>query len=50
LLRVIEENIDIVAFAMVDLQHHRCAASDRPMVDHNLFRVGLSNEVACYAK
>src|SRR5262249_17474066 len=26
LLRVVEENVDIMAFAMIDLQHHRCAA------------------------
>jgi len=50
LLRVIEKNIDVVAFAMVNLQHQRRTASNRPVVDDNLFRVNLSNEVACYAE
>ena len=29
-LRIGQEDIDVVALAMADLQHHRCAAAERP--------------------
>jgi len=51
-LRIIEKEIDIVAFTMIDLQHHRCTTAKRPrrqqivlsidMIDDF---VGLSEEI-----
>jgi len=32
-LRIREKDIDIVAYPMIDLQHHRCAATERPIFD-----------------
>jgi hypothetical protein len=37
----VEENIDIVAFTMVDLEHHGRAAPKRPSIDDTLFGVYL---------
>jgi hypothetical protein len=31
--RVPKENIDVITPAMMDLQHHRSATAERPMID-----------------
>jgi len=36
-----EKDIDIVACPMIDLQHHRRAAAERPTIDDFLFGVDL---------
>jgi hypothetical protein len=36
LLRVGQKNVDVTTFAMIDLQHHRCAATERPLIDDDL--------------
>jgi hypothetical protein len=36
LLRVGQKNVYVTTFAMIDLQHHRCAATERPL-DDDLF-------------
>ncbi|MBB4257849.1 MULTISPECIES: hypothetical protein [unclassified Bradyrhizobium] len=42
-LRIREKDIDIVAYPMIDLQHHRRAAAERPTIDDFLFGVHLLN-------
>jgi hypothetical protein len=44
LLRVGQENIYVVTFAMVDLQHQRCASAKRPAINDRLLRIGLADE------
>jgi hypothetical protein len=49
-LRVWQKNIDVPAFAMVDLQHHRCATAERPRIDNCLPRIGLMDQGTSYSK
>ncbi|MBN9237306.1 MAG: hypothetical protein J0I58_26260 [Mesorhizobium sp.] len=50
-LRVIEKNIDIMAFAMGDLDHHGCAAAKRPFeVVTTHLCAELVDEVDCDAE
>jgi hypothetical protein len=35
-LRVRQKNIHVATFAMIDLQHHRGATAERPMIDDGL--------------
>ena len=49
-LRVRQKNIHIMAFAMIDLQHHRGAAAERPMVNDSLFRIDLPDERTRYSE
>jgi hypothetical protein len=36
LLWVGQKNVDVTTFAMIDLQHHRCAVTERPLIDDAL--------------
>jgi hypothetical protein len=45
LLRIIQKDIDIVAFTMIKLEHQRCAAAKRPVLNDNLLRISLANEL-----
>lgn len=45
-LRIVQEDVHVTAFAMINLQHHRGAAAERPMIDELLFRVDLPDERA----
>jgi hypothetical protein len=44
------ENIDIVAFTMVDLQHHGRTAAERPGIDVDLLGIDLTDQRAGNAK
>lgn len=37
-----QEDIDVVALAVVDLQHHRRAAAERPRIDDDLLGIDLA--------
>jgi hypothetical protein len=39
-----------VAYPMIDLQHHRCAAAERPMINDFLFGVYLPDHRTGSAK
>jgi hypothetical protein len=43
-------NVYVMTFTMIDLQHHRGAPAERPMIDEDLLRVDLSDERARYAE
>jgi hypothetical protein len=40
-LRIGKEDVDIVALAVIDLEHHGGAAAERPGIDKNLFGIDL---------
>jgi len=42
--------MSFTAFAMIDLQHHRCAATKRPFIDDEFLRISLSDVPTCYSK
>ena len=42
-LRIVEKNIDIVAFAVANLQHHCSAATKGPMLYNRIFSIDLTN-------
>jgi hypothetical protein len=50
LLRVGEKDIDVMTFAMIELQHQRRAAPKRPMINYRLLRIDLSNDGTCHTK
>jgi hypothetical protein len=50
LLRVVEKNVDVMTFAMIKLQHQRRATPEGPMIDYELFRIGLPKDGACHTK
>ena len=49
-LRIAQKNIDIMTFAVFDLQHQRSSATEGPMIDYQFVRIDLSNDVARYTK
>ena len=49
-LRIGQEDIDVVALAMADLQHHRRVAAERPRIDNDLVRIDLAYQRAGDAK
>src|SRR5262249_800082 len=38
-----QKNVYVTAFAMIDLRHHRCAATKRPFIDDEFLRISLSD-------
>jgi hypothetical protein len=49
-LRVAYEDIYVTTVAMSDLQHHRCAATQRPVIYEHLLRIHLPDERARNSK
>jgi len=45
-----QKNVYVTAFAMIDLQHHRCGATKRPFIDDEFLRISLSEVPTCYSK
>ena len=45
-LRIRQKDIDVMTFAMIDLEHHRSAATEGPVIDDDLWRVDLSDKRA----
>jgi hypothetical protein len=49
-LRIRQKDIDVMAIAMVDLQHHCGAAAKSPIIDDGAFRVHLLDKRTRYPK
>jgi hypothetical protein len=39
-----------MALAMINMEHHRSAATERPIIDNGLFGVHLTDQSAGYSK
>ena len=49
-LRIGQKDIYVMALAVIDLQHHRCAATKRPLIDNGLFGVYLTDKSTSYSE
>jgi hypothetical protein len=44
------EKYHVMTFAVINLKHHRCATTERPIIDDGFFRVHLTNKGASDSK